>query len=50
MKIKIYIVTWQDANALHNNLSTLFAGFQFAQDVDIHVNIINNHTNFKCNS
>lgn len=47
MKIKIFIVTWQDENALHNNLSTLFAGFQFAQDVDIHVNIINNHTNFK---
>jgi hypothetical protein len=47
MKIKIYIVTWQDEIALHNNLSTLFAGFQFADGVDVHVNVINNHTNFK---
>lgn len=47
MKIKIFIVTWQDEKALHNNLLTLFEGFQFVEDENIDVNIINNHTNFK---
>ena len=47
MKIKIFIVTWQDAEALNTNLDTLFEGFNLLpEDVDIHVNIINNHTNF----
>jgi hypothetical protein len=47
MKIKIFIVTWQDAVALNTNLHTLFEGFKYLPyGVDIHVNIINNHSNF----
>ena len=47
MKIKIFIVTWQDPVALNMNLLTLFEGFTLLPtDVDIHVNIINNHSNF----
>jgi hypothetical protein len=50
MKIKIFIVTWQDEKALDRNLATLFGGFfNLTKDVDIHVNIINNHTNFSIN-
>lgn len=48
MKIKVFIVTWQDENALNKNLESLFSAFSYLPpDVDIHVNIINNHTNFK---
>jgi len=47
MKIKIFIVTWQDPVALDMNLHTLFEGYKLLPpDVDIHVNIINNHSNF----
>jgi hypothetical protein len=49
MKVKVFILTWQDANALNNNLKTLFDGFQCldrVKNVHIEVNIINNHTNF----
>lgn len=50
MKIKIFILTWQDAEALNRNLVTLFEGFSLLpQGVDIHVNVINNHTNFAIN-
>ena len=50
MRIKIYILTWQDAEALNRNLVTLFEGFSLLpQGVDIHVNVINNHTNFAIN-
>ena len=50
MKIKIYILTWQDAEALNRNLVTLFEGFRWVPGgVDIHVNVINNHTNFSIN-
>ena len=47
MKIKVYILTWQDSEALNKNLFSLFQGFDLLQyGVEIHVNIINNHTNF----
>lgn len=47
MKIKIFILTWNDAPTLHNNLKSLFDGFGLIPEgVDVHVNIINNHTNF----
>lgn len=47
MRIKIFIVTWNDANALNSNLHTLFEGYKFLQSgLDITVHIINNHTNF----
>lgn len=47
MKIKIYILTWKDKYALDRNLRSLFAGFQFLPaGVEIHVNVINNHTDF----
>lgn len=50
MKIKIYILTWQDVHALNRNLVTLFEGFSYLPEgVDIHVNVINNHTNFAIN-
>jgi hypothetical protein len=50
VKIKIYILTWQDANALNRNLVSLFEGFSLLPPgVDIHVNVINNHTNFSIN-
>ena len=50
MKIKIYILTWQDIEALNRNLVTLFEGFaSIPADVDLHVNVINNHTNFEIN-
>ena len=50
MKIKIYILTWNDAESLDKNLSTLFNGFSLCPNgVDIHVNVINNHTNFYVN-
>jgi hypothetical protein len=50
MKIKIYILTWQDEKALDRNLTTLFEGFShLPQGVDIHVNVINNHSNFSIN-
>ena len=50
MKIKIYILTWQDAEALNRNLVSLFEGFsRCPPDVGIHVNVINNHTNFAIN-
>jgi len=48
MKIKVFIVTWQDEKALSNNLASLFQVFNRPLvDIDLHVNIINNHTNFK---
>ena len=51
MKIKIYILTWQDVYALNRNLVSLFEGFSYLPEgVDIHVNVINNHTNFAINS
>ena len=47
MKIKIYILTWQDTEALNRNLSSLFDGFgECPYGVNIEVNVINNHTNF----
>ena len=47
MKIKIYIVTWKDSEALNKNLYSLFYGYNFLPpNVEIHVNIINNHTDF----
>ena len=50
MKIKIFILTWQDAAALNTNLSTLFTGLVYCPpDVNIQVNVINNHTNFTIN-
>ena len=51
MKIKVFIVTWQDAEALNNNLESLFQVFERQLDgIDLHINIINNHTNFSINS
>jgi hypothetical protein len=48
VKIKVYILTWKDAEALNKNLYTLFYGYNFLPNgVDIQVNIINNHTDFK---
>jgi len=48
MKIKVFIVTWQDEVSLNRNLSTLFQVFDNQlENIDLHVNIINNHTNFK---
>lgn len=50
MKIKIYILTWQDVEALNRNLVSLFEGFPYLRDgIDIHVNVINNHTKFAIN-
>ena len=50
MKIKIFILTWQDAAALNTNLSTLFMGLGYCPPgVNIQVNVINNHTNFTIN-
>lgn len=53
MKVKIFILTWKDAAALDKNLRSLFEGFnhitaEFIDQIglDIHVNIINNHTEF----
>jgi len=51
VKIKVFIVTWQDSVALNKNLHSLFAGFSLIPNgVNIHVNVINNHTNFKLDS
>jgi len=48
MKVKVFIVTWNDANALNKNLQSLFQVFDrdISNLADIHVNIINNHSNF----
>lgn len=47
MKIKIYILTWKDKYALDRNLRSLFDGFsRLPAGVDIHINVINNHTDF----
>lgn len=47
MKIKIFILTWKDKYALDRNLRSLFDGFAYCPaGVDIHVNVINNHTDF----
>jgi hypothetical protein len=48
MKIKVFILTWKDEHSLNRNLSTLFQVFdRQLNDIDLHVNIINNHSNFK---
>lgn len=51
MKIKVFIVTWNDANALHENLRSLFKIYDsdISNLADVHVNIINNHSNFNLN-
>lgn len=47
MKIKIFVLTWKDKYALDRNLRSLFGGFSFLPPrVDIHVHVINNHTDF----
>ena len=47
MKIKIFILTWNDKYALDRNLRSLFDGFSFLPPgVEIHINVINNHTDF----
>lgn len=47
MKVKVYIVTWKDKYALDRNLRSLFETFQYdLTGIDLHVNIINNHTDF----
>lgn len=47
MKIKIYILTWKDKYALDRNLRSLFDGYSnLPAGVDIHINVINNHTDF----
>ena len=47
MKIKIYILTWNDKYALDRNIRSLFDGFgHLPAGVDIHINVINNHTDF----
>lgn len=52
MKVKVFIVTWNDANALNKNLQSLFQVFDrdISNLADIHVNIINNHSNFHIDS
>ena len=41
MKIKVFIVTWQDSVALNKNLETLFQIFERSLDgIDLHINII----------
>jgi len=47
MKVKLYILTWKDRDALDKNLRSLFEVFNFdLSGIDFHVNIINNHTDF----
>lgn len=47
MKIKIYILTWNDKYALDRNLRSLFDGYShLPPGIDIQINVINNHTNF----
>jgi hypothetical protein len=47
MRVKLYILTWKDKYALDRNLRSLFDIFQYdLTGFDLHVNIINNHTDF----
>jgi hypothetical protein len=47
MKVKVYIVTWKDKYALDRNLRSLFETFQYdLTGIDLHINVINNHTDF----
>jgi hypothetical protein len=51
MKVKVFILTWQDEISLNRNLSSLFQVFDGPlTDIDLHINIINNHSNFKIDS
>jgi hypothetical protein len=44
MRVKVYIVTWNDETAINKNLRTLFSAA--ADGIDLSVTIINNHTRF----
>jgi hypothetical protein len=46
MKIKLYIVTYNNSFVLNKTLNSLFKTKEYS---NIEVIIINNHTNFKCN-
>lgn len=47
MRIKIYILTYDNAEALSDNLSSLYSNMgEKPSDVEIEVNIINNHSRF----
>jgi hypothetical protein len=47
MRIKVYIVTFNDAAAINTNIASLFNSDFAGHDVSIHV--INNHSNFHLN-
>jgi hypothetical protein len=48
VKIKVYIQTYDDADALHGNLESLYANMgPKPDDVNVEVHIINNHPNFR---
>lgn len=46
MLVSLWIVTYNNREDLHNNLKSLFEGWDLAS-FDLEVNIINNHTNFE---
>jgi hypothetical protein len=47
MKVKLFILTWKDKYALDRNLRSLFEFFNHdLTGIDLHINIINNHTDF----
>lgn len=46
MKVKVFILTWQDETALNNNLRSLFYGLNTTNHIDLQVNVINNHSRF----
>jgi hypothetical protein len=48
MKVKVFVLTWQDEKALTNNLNSLFSHPRL-DNVDLNVTVINNHPNFWLN-
>ena len=49
MKIKIYLLTYNNSEALNNNLKSLYENMGDSIGCSIEIFVINNHTNFTIN-